>query len=63
MKFLKHFIVLSLVIFTACGNFLSVNNSIKAIENLLVSFKTSLSIDAIVCWESGEKNRLHFISQ
>lgn len=34
-----------------------VNDSIRTLEKFLVNFETSLSVNAFVCWESGEKDQ------
>lgn len=56
MMFFK--IVFLLVLRLAATRASSVNDSIKALEKFLVNFDTSLSINAFVCWESGEKDQL-----
>lgn len=57
MMFLK--IVFSLIVLMlSASKASSVNDSIKALEKFLVNFDISLSINAFVCWESGEKDQL-----
>lgn len=51
MKFSR--IVLLMFIARAVGE--SLKDSIKTLEHLLVSFETSLTVDAFVCWELGER--------
>lgn len=51
MKFSR--IILLMLIARAVGE--SLTESIKTLEHLLVSFNSSLIVDAFVCWEVGER--------
>lgn len=48
-------IVLVLVISTSRAAGKTLNDSVSAIEHLVMSFDATPSVDAYVCWELGER--------
>jgi hypothetical protein len=50
---LHKLVVLAFITFSS-SNGKAIKNSIKALEHLLINQKTSLTVDAFICWDSGE---------
>jgi hypothetical protein len=51
MEVFKLLLVLTIVIPRSNGS--TIKDSIKTLENLLVNFNSALTVNAFLCWESG----------